>query len=202
MKPEQYSQMVKEASPRSPHFKHLSLAFLVGGFICALGEGIAQLCKAMHVSEDHTKVIVPCALVLLAAVLTAFGVFDKIGRHAGAGTGVPITGFANAIVAPAMEHHKEGLVLGVGANMFRLAGPVLAYGTAICSLYGVIYYFFLRGRGNGEEIIPGRHRVQHAACDYRAGGRGRQNRAGGSSWPLFGRVLRRRAPRRKNLGKS
>jgi len=144
MKPEQYNELVKQASPKSPHVKHFTLAFLVGGFICALGEGIAQICKAMEVPQEHIKIIVPCALVLLAAILTAAGVFDKIGRHAGAGTGVPITGFANAIVSPAMEHHKEGLVLGVGANMFRLAGPVLAYGTAVCSLYGVIYYFFLR----------------------------------------------------------
>jgi len=144
MKPDQYSQMVKEASPNSPHAKHLTLSFLVGGLICMLGEGIAQVCKHFGVSQEHIRYIVPCALVLLAAILTAVGVFDKIGRHAGAGTGVPITGFANAIVSPAMEHHKEGMILGVGANMFRLAGPVLAFGTAVCSLYGVIYYFFLR----------------------------------------------------------
>ena len=145
MKPEQYDKMVKQATPGSPHAKHFVLSFLVGGAICALGEGLAQVCKAMEVSEEHTKIIVPCALILVTAILTAFGVFDKIGKHAGAGTGVPITGFANAIVAPAMEHHKEGYVLGVGANMFRLAGPVLAYGTAVCSVYGLVYYFFLRG---------------------------------------------------------
>ena len=145
MKQEQYSQMVKQATPKSPHLRHFTLSFLVGGFICALGEGTAQICIALHVPEEKTRLIVPCVLVLLTAILTAVGVFDKIGKHAGAGTGVPITGFANAVVAPAMEHHKEGLVLGVGANMFRLAGPVLAYGTAICSLYGLIYYFFLRG---------------------------------------------------------
>ena len=145
MKPEQYSQLVKQATPKSPHLKHWSLSFLVGGLICALGEGIFLICKAMEVPEEHAKIIVPCALILLTAILTAIGVFDKIGKHAGAGTGVPITGFANAIVSPAMEHHKEGLILGVGANMFRLAGPVLAYGTAVCSIYGVIYYFFLRG---------------------------------------------------------
>ena len=146
MKPEQYSELVKEASPHSPHVKHFVLSFLVGGAICALGEVIAQVCKAKSVSEDHTKIIVPCALILLTAIFTAFGVFDKLGRHAGAGTGVPITGFANAIVAPAMEYHAEGFILGVGANMFKLAGPVLAYGTAVCSAYGVIYYFFLMGR--------------------------------------------------------
>ena len=144
MKQEQYSQMVKEASPKSPHTRHLTLSFLIGGLICMLGEGIAQVCQHFGVSQEQIRYIVPCVLILLAAILTAVGVFDKIGRIAGAGAGVPITGFANAIVAPAMEHHKEGMILGVGANMFRLAGPVLAFGTAVCSLYGVIYYFFLR----------------------------------------------------------
>jgi stage V sporulation protein AC len=142
---EQYSKMVKEISPTSPHLKHWALSFLVGGLICAVGEGVKQLSLKLGATEDQVKVIVPCALVLLAAVLTALGVFDKISKQAGAGTGVPITGFANAIVSPAMEHHTEGLVLGTGANMFRLAGPVLAYGTAVCTLYGLIYYFFLRG---------------------------------------------------------
>ena len=144
MKPDQYKQLVKEASPKTQHTKRLAMSFLAGGIICVLGEGIAQICKAAGVSREHTSIIVVCALILIAAVLTAVGVFDKIGKHAGAGTGVPITGFANAIVAPAMEHHKEGFVLGVGANMFRLAGPVLAYGTAVCSLYGLIYFLFLR----------------------------------------------------------
>jgi len=140
----QYQDLVKQVSPKTPHAKRLILAFVVGGLICALGEGIAQVCIAMGVSQQHKKIIVPCALIFIAAVLTALGVFDKIGKHAGAGTAVPITGFANAIVSPAMEHHREGMVLGVGANMFRLAGPVLAFGTAICSLYGIIYFFFLR----------------------------------------------------------
>jgi len=141
---DQYDKMVKEASPHSPYAKHWLLSFLVGGFICALGEGISQTCKAAHMPGDQVKIVVPCALIVLTAILTAFGVFDKIGKHAGAGTGVPITGFANAIVAPAMEYHSEGWILGVGANMFKLAGPVLAYGTAVCTLYGVIYYCFVK----------------------------------------------------------
>jgi len=144
MEPNQYKQLVKDSSPKSPHLKHFVFCFLIGGFICALGEGIAQICAAFDISQETTSAIVVCALILLTTILTAAGVFDKIGRVAGAGTSVPITGFANAIVAPAMEHHKEGLVLGVGANMFRLAGPVLAFGTAVCSVYGIIYYFFLR----------------------------------------------------------
>ena len=139
---EQYDQMVKEASPNSPHLSHWIWSFLVGGAICALGEGIAQICKAAEVSQEHTKVIVPCALIVLTALLTVAGLFSRIGKVAGAGSSVPITGFANSIVAPAMEHQPEGLILGVGANMFKLAGPVLAYGTAVCTLYGVIYFFF------------------------------------------------------------
>jgi len=85
---------------------------------------------------------VPCVLIVLTAIFTALGLFCKLAKHAGAGTGVPITGFANSIVSAAMEHHPEGMVLGVGANMFKLAGPVLVYGTAVCTLYGVIYFFF------------------------------------------------------------
>ena len=144
MKPDQYKQLVKDASPKSPHVKHFMFSFLIGGFICALGEGITQACLAFDISQEHTKVIMLCTLILITTVLTAVGVFDKIGRVAGAGASVPITGFANAIVAPAMEHQKEGFVLGVGANMFKLAGPVLAFGTAVCSIYGIIYYFFLK----------------------------------------------------------
>lgn len=139
---EQYSEMVRQASPRSPHIKHFLLSFLVGGAICTLGEGLSMLYAALDFSADEVKIMVPCSLILLSAVTTALGIFDKLAKHAGAGTGVPITGFANSIVSSAMEHHCEGLVLGVGANLFRLAGPVLAYGSAVSMLFGVIYYFF------------------------------------------------------------
>ncbi|MDR2753955.1 MAG: SpoVA/SpoVAEb family sporulation membrane protein [Oscillospiraceae bacterium] len=141
---EQYEKMVRQASPGSPHVKHFTLAFLVGGAICALGQGVALASKRFGASEEQIKIIVPCSLVLLASIFTALGLFDKLGKHAGAGTGVPITGFANSIVSAAMEHHTEGLVLGTGANVFRMAGPVLAYGTAVCTVYGLIYYFFLK----------------------------------------------------------
>ena len=86
----------------------------------------------------------PCTLVVIAAVLTAFGVFDKIARHAGAGTLVPITGFANAVVSPAMEFQSEGRVLGTGANMFKVAGPVIVYGSAAAVVYGIVYYIMLK----------------------------------------------------------
>jgi len=141
---QQYEKMVHKASPNSPHAKNFVLAFVVGGAICALGQGLHLLYMKLGFEEEQVKIMVPCSLIFLTAVATAFGVFDKLGKHAGAGTGVPITGFANAIVAPAMETRCEGLVLGVGANLFKLAGPVLAYGSAVSTIYGVIYYFFGR----------------------------------------------------------
>jgi stage V sporulation protein AC len=139
---EQYEKMVHKASPNSPHAKNFTLAFVVGGAICALGQGLHLLFAKLGFEEEQVKIMVPCALIFLTALTTALGIFDKLGKHAGAGTGVPITGFANAIVSPAMETRCEGLVLGVGANLFKLAGPVLAYGSAVATIYGVIYYFF------------------------------------------------------------
>ncbi|MDR0530587.1 MAG: SpoVA/SpoVAEb family sporulation membrane protein [Oscillospiraceae bacterium] len=139
---EDYKKMVKKATPPSAHVQHWILSFLVGGAICALGQGIRLLCEAQKVDEETIRIIVPCALVALSALLTALGLFDKIGKFAGAGSAVPITGFANSIVSSAMEHRCEGLVLGVGANMFKLAGPVLAYGTAVCTIYGLLYLIF------------------------------------------------------------
>jgi len=138
----QYEKMVHKASPNSPHVKNFLLAFIVGGAICALGQGLHLIFAKLGFEEEQVKIMVPCALIFLTAVFTAFGVYDRLGKLAGAGTGVPITGFANAIVAPAMETRCEGLVLGVGANLFKLAGPVLAYGSAVATIYGVIYYFF------------------------------------------------------------
>jgi len=138
----QYEKMVHKASPDSPHTKNFLLAFVVGGAICALGQGFHLLFGKLGFQEEQVKIMVPCTLIFLTAVATAFGVYDKLGKHAGAGTGVPITGFANAIVSPAMEYHCEGMILGVGANLFKLAGPVLAYGSAAATIYGVIFYFF------------------------------------------------------------
>jgi stage V sporulation protein AC len=132
--------MVKKASPGGPHLRRWALAFLVGGAICAFGEGLSLLYKALGCSEEQLRILLPCSLVVLAASFTALGLFDKLGKHAGAGTAVPISGFANSIVASAMEHRSEGLVLGVGANMFKLAGPVLVYGSAVCTIYGIIYF--------------------------------------------------------------
>jgi len=142
--PEQYERMKKGVTPRSPHLKNWVLSFLVGGAICALGEGLSLLYEALGCTKEQTKLMAPCSLVLLAAIFTALGLFDKLGKHAGAGTAVPITGFANSIVASAMEYRNEGLVLGVGANMFKLAGPVLVYGTVVTTIYGLIHMIFIR----------------------------------------------------------
>ncbi|MCL2106877.1 MAG: SpoVA/SpoVAEb family sporulation membrane protein [Oscillospiraceae bacterium] len=140
----QYQNMVKLASPPSTHLKNWALSFLIGGAVCAFGEGLSLFFKHLRMSEEQARAMVPVTLIVLTAVFTAFGLYDRLAKHAGAGLGVPITGFANSIVSPAMEFQSEGRILGVGMNLFRLAGPVLVYGSAVCTLYGVIYYFFIR----------------------------------------------------------
>ncbi len=137
----QYSEMVKKLSPPSPKLKDCICAFLVGGFICTLGQLLLELySKVCALDEERAKVLVTVSLVFLAALLTALKLFSKIAKFAGAGTLVPITGFANAVVSPAIEFKAEGFVLGVGANMFKIAGPVIVYGTIASVIYGVIYW--------------------------------------------------------------
>lgn len=140
----EYGRMAKKASPPTHKIKNGILAFLIGGFICALGEGFGMLYERLGLDADEVKLMIPVTLVVLAAILTALGVFDDIAIYAGAGTIVPITGFANSIVSPAMEFQSEGRILGTGAQMFRIAGPVLVYGTLAAVIYGVVYYMFLR----------------------------------------------------------
>ena len=136
----QYDKMVKKASPPSPKIKNFVLAYTIGGLICVIGQLFKELYVYLGLSEDVVKMLVPVTLIFLAAVLTALKVFDNIAKFAGAGTLVPITGFANAVVSPAIEYKKEGFVLGVGANMFKIAGPVILYGTVASVVYGVIYW--------------------------------------------------------------
>ena len=136
----QYDKMVKKASPPSPKIKNFVLAYTIGGLICVIGQLFKELYVYLGLSENVVKMLVPVTLIFLAAVLTAFKVFDNIAKFAGAGTLVPITGFANAVVSPAIEYKKEGFVLGVGANMFKIAGPVIVYGTVASVVYGVIYW--------------------------------------------------------------
>ena len=140
----EYGDMAKKASPPSKKMKNGFFAFTIGGLVCTLGEGISMLCERYGMSPEDVRLIVPVSLIVLSAVLTGLGIFDNIAVIAGAGTIVPITGFANSIVSPALEFKSEGRILGTGANMFKIAGPVLVYGTLAAVIYGVIYYIFLK----------------------------------------------------------
>ena len=140
----EYDNMTKKASPPSKKLKNAVFAFIIGGFVCTLGETVSLVCEYYGMSEEDVRLLVPVSLILLSAILTALGIFDDIALYAGAGTIVPITGFANSIVSPALEFKSEGRILGTGANMFKIAGPVLVYGTLAAVIYGVIYYIFLR----------------------------------------------------------
>ena len=136
--------MAKKASPPSPKAVNLIKAFCIGGLICALSEGLSKLFEYLNINEEVVRTLVPVTVIVITAILTAAGVFDKLARHAGAGTIVPITGFANSVVSPAMEFKTEGHILGTGANMFKIAGPVIVYSSAAGVLYGIIYYLSMR----------------------------------------------------------
>ena len=137
-----YKEMVKHASPPSHKGINGVKAFLIGGAICAFGQALGDLYRALGAQEDSAKLLVTLTLIVLTAVLTAVGVFDTLAKHAGAGTFVPVTGFANAVVSPAMEFSSEGRVLGTAAQMFRIAGPVLVYGCALSTAYGFFCWLF------------------------------------------------------------
>lgn len=140
MSKKEYDQMVKKASPKSPKAKDFVLAFVVGGFICVLGQLLNELYLYLKMPIDDSKAAVSVTLIFIAAVLTGIGVFDGIAKYAGAGTLVPITGFANSIVSPAIEYKNEGQILGLGAKMFTIAGPVLVYGITASAIYGFILW--------------------------------------------------------------
>ena len=139
----EYDKMTKKASPPSPKLKNMLCAFLIGGTICTLGEAFGFLYTKIGLKEDTVKILIPVSLIVLAAILTGIGVFDKIAKHAGAGTLVPITGFANAVVSAGLEYTTDGKIYGTGAKMFTLAGPVIVYGCGAASVFGLIYYCFL-----------------------------------------------------------
>ena len=139
-KDKDYELMTKKVSPPSPKLKNTLFAFLIGGAICTLGEVLRTVFEALSVKEENIKLLIPVTLVVITAILTGIGVFDKIAKHAGAGTIVPITGFANAVVSSGLEYSSEGYILGTGANLFKIAGPVIVYGTAASFIYGVIYW--------------------------------------------------------------
>ncbi len=139
---DEYSKMADKASPNSPVVLNCIKAFLFGGGICLFGQVLNTLFQNAGLNADEVKTATPCVLIVITAILTGIGVFDKIARHAGAGTIVPITGFANSVVSPALEFKHEGAVLGTAAQMFSIAGPVIVYGVGSSVLYGLIIYLF------------------------------------------------------------
>lgn len=139
---DEYSKMTDKASPNSPVLLNCVKAFLFGGAICCFGQLLNYLFGKAGMTEDQFKIATPCVIVIITAILTGIGVFDKIARHAGAGTIVPITGFANSVVSPALEFKHEGFVLGTASQMFTIAGPVIVYGVASSVIYGIIIYIF------------------------------------------------------------
>lgn len=140
MSKQEYSRYVKEMSPNSPMGKDLFNAFWIGGLICVLGQAILNGFSAMGLDETSAATATSVGLVFLSALFTGLSLYDDLARHAGAGTLVPITGFANAVVSPAVEFKSEGFVLGMAAKMFIIAGPVLVYGIVASVVYGVIYW--------------------------------------------------------------
>ncbi len=144
MNEKEYSALVKKLSPPSKVYKDCSLAFLAGGTICLIGQGIYECFKFYGFTEKTALMSVPCILILISAILTSLGKFDNLAKIFGAGVLVPITGFSNAVCSPAIEFKSEGRILGTGANLFKIAGPVIAYGLLSSVLYGIIYFVFTR----------------------------------------------------------
>ena len=141
-----YKKYAAARAPKSPCIKNCAKAFLIGGLICALGQGFLLIYKEMcGLEEEIAGTLTSVTLIFLAILLTAIGIFDKIAKHAGAGTLVPITGFANSVCAPAMEFRREGMVMGLGAKLFTVAGPVIVFGTAAGVVYGIV--LMLLGQG-------------------------------------------------------
>ena len=138
-----YKKYASARAKKSPLGANCAKAFLVGGAICAGAQGLLELYKAVGISEENCAPLVSVTLIFLTALLTGIGVFDKIAKFAGAGTLVPITGFANSVAAPAVDCKGEGFVLGVGAKIFSIAGPVILYGTAAGALYGLVYWIVI-----------------------------------------------------------
>lgn len=137
---QEYSDYVDSKSKKSPILKNIFLAFIVGGLICIIGQIIADICIHYGIDKKTATTIATIILIFLGAFLTAINVYSKIGKHAGAGSIIPITGFSNSIVAPAIEFKLDDYILGLGANMFKIAGPVLVYGITTSAIVGFIYW--------------------------------------------------------------
>ena len=140
MTEKEYQKLVAEISPKSPMFKDCLGAFLVGGIICTIGQFFIHYYTKLGLDKDAAGTAASMTLVAMSAVLTGLSLYDNIAKHAGAGTLVPITGFANAIAAPAVEFKTEGFILGMGAKMFTIAGPVIVYGVSASVVYGLMYW--------------------------------------------------------------
>ena len=141
MRSEDYGKLVEQKTENSPILKDCVCAFVVGGAICCLGQGIKDLILLFfELDEETAGTWTTIILVFLSALFTGIGWYDKLAKHAGAGTLVPVTGFANAMASPAIEFKKEGLVLGIGPKLFTVAGSVIVYGTVTAFFYGIIYY--------------------------------------------------------------
>ena len=143
MDKKRYKKYADAHAPKSPTVKNCVRAFAVGGSICALGEGLRSIYETVcKMPRDSASALTSVTLIFISILLTTLGVYDKIARFSGAGTLVPITGFANSVASPAIDSHAEGVVLGIGAKIFTVAGPVLLFGTLSGALYGVIYYIY------------------------------------------------------------
>lgn len=136
----EYQKYCSSHAGKSPLLKDCAAAFVSGGLICAFAQGLKMLYAFLGLEDDIVRTLVPVTLIFLAALTTGIGIFDDFAKFAGAGTLVPITGFANAVVSPAVDDKSEGLILGVGAKMFTIAGPVIVYGVVSSAVYGLIYW--------------------------------------------------------------
>ena len=140
MTEKEYAALVKEMSPKSPLWKDCAKAFVVGGLICTLGQVFLNWYSTLGLEKEDASTAASMSLVVLSALFTGFSLYDNLAKHAGAGTLVPITGFANSVAAPAVEFKTEGFILGVGAKMFTIAGPVIVYGVSASVIYGFTYW--------------------------------------------------------------
>lgn len=136
----QYAEMAKDAAQGSKPWLNIPKSFLIGGLICLIGQAFTDLFLGAGLGRDEAAAFTSVTLVMCSAILTAVGLYPKVAKHGGAGTLVPITGFANAVVSPAIEFRTEGWVLGVGTKIFAIAGPVILYGIAAATLYGAVYW--------------------------------------------------------------
>lgn len=141
----EYDKYIQSISPKSKVWRNSFLAFITGGSICAIGQLFLNLYRTLGVNDELASTLVSVTLIFLSALFTGLNIYPKIAKHGGAGTLVPVTGFANAVTAPAIESKTEGYILGVGAKIFTIAGPVILFGTLSSMICGVIYYLFLMG---------------------------------------------------------